>query len=348
MEKKFRLLLLLALLLTAATGAWAQSAFTAKEITSASQLTSTDDEAYVAACMPSDFLAVDADVAKAWTGAPTDGSAILIYAIDGDKIKMAVADYYKISTSQLSASIRVSNISNARHIAMYLCRTLLDVPFIKIGEEFGGRDHSTVINACEKVEKLLKNDPNFKQAIDVLKEEAEQIAYQDFNDLIVKGDFDRLLLRPQNILLQVFVNEVSFVKISRLIKAIIILIIAVINIDVVWSIDKIITLIFMLFASVIVFLGIFILAASYCFLTVKGLEVRNVFTDGGKHMAQYPIGIFKKGFVFFFTFIIPYAFVNYYPLMYFIGKETNILYAFSPLLVILFLIPCLIAFSTIG
>ena len=83
-----KLLCLLVLLLTATTGAMAQSAFTAKEITSASQLTSTDDEAYVAACMPSDFLAVDAVVAKAWTGAPT-GSAILIYAIDGNKIKIA-------------------------------------------------------------------------------------------------------------------------------------------------------------------------------------------------------------------------------------------------------------------
>ncbi len=92
-----------------------------------------------------------------------------VNALTIDKIKMAVADYYKISTSQLSASIRVSNISNARHIAMYLCRSLLDVPFIKIGEEFGGRDHSTVINACEKVEKLLKNDPNFKQAVDDIK-----------------------------------------------------------------------------------------------------------------------------------------------------------------------------------
>ena len=90
-------------------------------------------------------------------------------ALTIDKIKMAVADYYKISTSQLSASIRVSNISNARHIAMFLCRNLLDVPFIKIGEEFGGRDHSTVINACEKVEKLLKTDPNFKQAIEDIK-----------------------------------------------------------------------------------------------------------------------------------------------------------------------------------
>ena len=90
-------------------------------------------------------------------------------ALTIDKIKMAVSDYYKISTTQLSASIRVSNISNARHIAMYRCRNLLDVPFIKIGDEFGGRDHSTVINACEKVEKLLKNDPNFKQAIEDIK-----------------------------------------------------------------------------------------------------------------------------------------------------------------------------------
>ena len=165
-----------------------------------------------------------------------------------------------------------------------------------------------------------------------------------FDNLIVDGTFDRLLLRPQNILLQVFVNEVSFVKISRLIQSIIILIIAIINIDVTWSIDKIITLIFMLIASVIVFLGIFILAASYCFLTVKGLEVRNVFTDGGKHMAQYPIGIFKKGFLFFFTYIIPYGFVNYYPLLYVLGKTDNKLLIISPLITVLYLIPCIIIF----
>ena len=165
-----------------------------------------------------------------------------------------------------------------------------------------------------------------------------------FDKLILEGTFDRLLLRPQNILLQVFVNEVSFVKTSRLIQSIIILIIAVINIDVVWSIDKIITLIFMLLASVIVFLGIFILAASYCFLTVKGLEVRNVFTDGGKHMAQYPIGIFKKGFLFFFTYIIPYGFVNYYPLLYVLDKIDNKLLIVSPLVTILYLIPCIMIF----
>lgn len=165
-----------------------------------------------------------------------------------------------------------------------------------------------------------------------------------FDDLIVNGTFDRLLLRPQNILLQVFANEVSFVKASRLIQSIIILIIAIINIEVVWNIEKIITLIFMIISSVFVFLSIFILSAAYCFLTVKGLEVRNVFTDGGKHMAQYPIGIFKKGFVFFFTFIIPFGFVNYYPLLYILEKTNNKLLIISPLITMLYLIPSVIIF----
>lgn len=165
-----------------------------------------------------------------------------------------------------------------------------------------------------------------------------------FDNLIVDGTFDRLLLRPQNILLQVFANEVSFVKTSRLIQSMIILIIAVIKVDVVWSIDKIITLICMVISSVLVFLSIFILAASYCFLTVKGLEVRNVFTDGGKHMAQYPIGIFKKGIVFFFTYIIPFGFVNYYPLLYILGDTSNKIFIVAPLITIVYLVICILIF----
>lgn len=165
-----------------------------------------------------------------------------------------------------------------------------------------------------------------------------------FDRLIVEGDFDRLLLRPQNILLQVFGSEISFIKLSRLLQAIIILIITIINIDIVWNIKKIITLLFMLLSSVLIFLGIFILAASYCFLTVKGLEVRNVFTDGGKHMAQYPIGIFRKGFVFIFTYIIPFGCVNYYPLLYLTDRVNNNLFIFIPLITIIYLIPCILIF----
>ena len=165
-----------------------------------------------------------------------------------------------------------------------------------------------------------------------------------FDNLIIEGGFDRLLLRPRNIILQVLCSDSDFVKSSRLIQAIIVMIIALVHLHIEWSILKVITLLLMLFSSCVIFFGIFLAAAAYCFFTVQGLEVRNVFTDGGKHMAQYPIGVFQKGFVYFFTFIIPYAFVNYYPLLYFLGKKESVLYAFSPLLVVLYLIPCVLVY----
>lgn len=89
--------------------------------------------------------------------------------LDADKIKNIVAEYYNITTNQLTSNLRTSSIVVARHIAMYLCRDLLNLPLIKIGEEFGGKDHTTVINACEKVNKKLKTDANYKQAVDELK-----------------------------------------------------------------------------------------------------------------------------------------------------------------------------------
>ena len=101
----------------------------------------------------------------------------------------------------------------------------------------------------------------------------------------------------------------------------------------------------MLISAVVIFFAVFLLMASFCFVTVQALEVKNLFTDGGKHVAQYPIGVFKKGIVMFFTFIIPYGFVNYYPLLYLLGKTENVLYCFSPIIVLIYVIPAFIAFK---
>ena len=174
--------------------------------------------------------------------------------------------------------------------------------------------------------------------------ETFEIGMDKFDNLIIQGEFDRILLRPKNLIIQVLCYDADFIKFSRLIQAIIVFIVALVNLNINWTLLKVSTLVLMLISAILIIFGIFILAASYCFITVQGLEVRNVFTAGGKHMAQYPIGIFKKGFVWFFTFIIPYAFVNYYPLLYFLGKSNNLLWAFSPLLLIIYLIPCILIF----
>lgn len=75
-----------------------------------------------------------------------------------------VANYYGLTKQQILSKSRMKAITTARHISMYLCRKHLDMPFKKIGSTFKC-DHTTVISACEKIEKLLKDDTQYKIAI---------------------------------------------------------------------------------------------------------------------------------------------------------------------------------------
>jgi ABC-2 type transport system permease protein len=92
-----------------------------------------------------------------------------------------------------------------------------------------------------------------------------------FEKLIISGDFDRLLIRPRPIILQVLCSRIDIVKVSRLLQAIIVLLIAIFNLNIDWNIFRVITIILMLLSAVIIFLSIFIFTASYCFLTIQGL-----------------------------------------------------------------------------
>ena len=85
------------------------------------------------------------------------------------KIIKAVADYYGLTRQQITSKTRTKNIANARHISIYLCRQLLDISYIKIGDEFGGRDHSTIMSACAKVEKQIVEDQVFANAVNEIK-----------------------------------------------------------------------------------------------------------------------------------------------------------------------------------
>jgi chromosomal replication initiator protein len=99
---------------------------------------------------------------------PLIGSGSPISSLTENRIINTVADYYNLTSQQLTGRIRTTQIAMARHIAMYLIRTLLDTPFLKIGVLFGGKDHSTVMNAVKKVEKSLKVDEAIATAVDQL------------------------------------------------------------------------------------------------------------------------------------------------------------------------------------
>ena len=84
------------------------------------------------------------------------------------KIINVVADYYNLTPSQLIGKVRTGQIALARHIAMYLIRINIDIPLTKVGNTFGGRDHTTVMNGISKVESMLKTDESLKAVINTL------------------------------------------------------------------------------------------------------------------------------------------------------------------------------------
>lgn len=82
-----------------------------------------------------------------------------------DLIKKSAAEYFKVRFDDLSAKIRTKEIALARQVAMYLARTLTGSSLPKIGTEFGGRDHTTVLHAYEKIKTDLKSSTAVQEAV---------------------------------------------------------------------------------------------------------------------------------------------------------------------------------------
>jgi len=88
-----------------------------------------------------------------------------------DLIQKKVANFYNISYSDMKSKKRAKNIALPRQIAMYIARNLTDYSTTEIGNEFGGKDHSTVIHAISKISERYKNDNTFRYRIDNIKEQ---------------------------------------------------------------------------------------------------------------------------------------------------------------------------------
>lgn len=168
--------------------------------------------------------------------------------------------------------------------------------------------------------------------------------FDTFPQLVVKGDFDRILLRPRTTILQVLGSGFEITRIGNFIQGALVLAIAAMQFELPWTPPRIFTLILMIAGGAAVFSGLIILGATASFFTVQGLEVVNIFTHGGQEMTSYPLTIYSRWVVRFFTFVIPFGCMNYLPLLYLTGKEQShpVLYMLIPLSGFLFLLPCVL------
>ena len=85
--------------------------------------------------------------------------------VSNTDIMNKVSDKFNVSPDDLKSKSRHSRIVQPRFIAIYLSRELAGMTTTDIGKEFGDRDHSTVINACNKISEDMKRDTEFKEFI---------------------------------------------------------------------------------------------------------------------------------------------------------------------------------------
>lgn len=92
-----------------------------------------------------------------------------VYKNDVHRIQRIVCEYFKIDIEDLKGKKRSKDVNYPRQIAIYLCRIMTNESFPKMGTYFGGRDHSTIISAYQKIEKDLKTNSQLQTVISELK-----------------------------------------------------------------------------------------------------------------------------------------------------------------------------------
>ncbi len=141
-----------------------------------------------------------------------------------------------------------------------------------------------------------------------------------FSPMVRQGQFDQLLLRPVNITVQVLGSSFLLRRLGRILQGVIILAYGLWQTPVVWTAAKTLYLPLVIASQVVLMGAIFIFGTTLTFWTVERVEAVNILTYGGVEMMGYPMDIYPKGMRRFFTYVVPFIFMNYYPALYFLGK----------------------------
>jgi ABC-2 type transport system permease protein len=145
-------------------------------------------------------------------------------------------------------------------------------------------------------------------------------SFEDFSLTVKQGEFDRILLRPITPIVQVLASDFQLKRLGRALTGIVALALGLARVHITWTPGKVLYFPVVILSGVLLFAAIDLIGGTLCFWTVERTEVMNVFTYGGVFMSSYPIHIYQAWIRRTFTFIIPIAFVAYYPGLYFLGR----------------------------
>jgi viologen exporter family transport system permease protein len=144
--------------------------------------------------------------------------------------------------------------------------------------------------------------------------------FDQFPQKIRDGTFDILLVRPRSTLFQVIGSDFQMRRLGKAIQGAIVLAYVVGSLEIPWDAGRIAMLVLMVPAAIVIFASVWTVGSCLAFWTTDGGEFTNAFTYGGNFLAQYPIDIFSAWLRRFLAYIVPLAFVCYFPALYILDK----------------------------
>lgn len=151
--------------------------------------------------------------------------------------------------------------------------------------------------------------------------EALAMGFDQFHRNVVQGTFDRTLVRPLGAFFQTFASDLGVRRVGRVGQGLLVLGIAAAWLGVDWTPDRAAMLVVTLASGTTIFFSFFVIGAASSFWTVQANEVVNIFTHGGSFITAYPADVLTSWLRRFVTFVVPLAFINYYPTLYILGRS---------------------------
>lgn len=142
-----------------------------------------------------------------------------------------------------------------------------------------------------------------------------------FPQLVRTGNFDVLLVRPRSTLLQIFSSDFAVRRLAKAVQGAVVLVYALSGLHIDWTVARVLFTLLSIPAGMVIFGSIWVVGACIAFWTTDGGEFTNAFTYGGNFMAQYPIDIYSAWLRRFLAYIVPLAFVCYFPALFILDKK---------------------------
>lgn len=148
--------------------------------------------------------------------------------------------------------------------------------------------------------------------------------------MVQRGEFDIVLIRPMNPLLYTILRRTTLAYVGHMILGTIVFAICFANLDIQWTLIKVIFLVFAIMGAVLIHSTMYLIIGKLSFWIVRTYSVFSTLMYSFRNFIDYPISIYGKVLQALLTFVIPFAFINFYPAQYFLDRKGDTL--FHPIL----------------